>query len=230
MSPRTLAVSGALLIALAVPAGAQAAVTIDPLSKPCYVTADTDAGRVGETIVVRAHGFSQNAVVDIAFDGEVRYAGVQVDANGELGVLSPARVDAPFIKRGSRDFTMTITEQGNPANTATVTGRRVALDVRIKPKQAFTTDRIRFRGGGFTLDKPVYAHYVYKGKLRKTVRMARNPNKCGEWTKRAQQIPVADPGKGIWTVQFDQVKKYRLATPEHPSFAVFQQFIVSSAG
>src|SRR5215213_9200545 len=172
MSPRTLAASGALLFALAVPAGAQAAVTIDPLAKPCYVTAGDRARPSGEAVEIRAHGFTPNSVVDVSFNDEVAYAGVLTDANGELGVLTPFGPPAPFIGKGSAEFTLTVTEQGNPANTATVSSRHVALGVKVKPREARPSRRIRFSGGGFTLDKPVYAHYVYGGKVRRTVKMS----------------------------------------------------------
>jgi len=227
MSPRILAISGALLIALAVPAGAKAAVTIEQLSKPCYVTAGTAANPQGEAIVIKAHGFTGSSLVDIAFDGEVLYPGRQTDANGDLGVLSPLILPAPFIKKGSDEFTMTLTEQGNPANTATVTGRHTALGVKVKPQRAKPSKKIRFSGAGFTQDKSVYAHYVFNGKLKKTVKMSGNPNACGEWKKRAKQIPVDDPSTGIWTVQFDQLKKYKnpAKTPDFNS--VFVQLRIS---
>ena len=229
MSPRILAVSGALLIALAVPAGAKAAVTIDQLSKPCYVTALTGGERQGEGMVVKAHGFTANSLVDISFDGELAYTGRQTDANGDLGVLSPLVVPAPFIRKGSADFTMTLTEQGNPANSATITGRHTALGVKVKPRRARPSSKIRFSGAGFTANKPVYAHYVYGGKVRKTVKMSRDPNKCGEWTRRARQIPVSDPGIGLWTVQFDQLKKYKdpVTTQNFNSVYVWLQISVS---
>ncbi|HYI17837.1 MAG TPA: hypothetical protein VD836_03965 [Solirubrobacteraceae bacterium] len=227
MSPRILAISGALLIALAVPAGAKAAVTIEQLSKPCYVTAGTAANPQGEAIVIKAHGFTGSSLVDIAFDGEVLYPGRQTDANGDLGVLSPLMLPAPFIKKGSDEFTMTLTEQGNPANTATVTGRHTALGVKVKPQRARPNSKIRFSGAGFTKNKPVYAHYVYDGKVRKTVRMSGDPNRCGEWSKRARQIPVSDPDTGVWTVQFDQLKKYREPGPNFPSVYVQLQISVT---
>jgi hypothetical protein len=227
MSPRILAVSGALLIALAVPAGAKAAVTIDQLTKPCYVTAGTAANPQGEGIVIKAHGFTGGSLVDIAFDGQVVYPGRQTDANGELGVLSPLIVPAPFIKKGSGEFTMTLTEQGNLANSATVTGRHTALGVKVKPQRARPNSKIRFSGAGFTKDKPVYAHYVYDGKVRKTVKMSGDPNGCGEWSKRARQIPVSDPATGLWTVQFDQLKKYREPGPNFPSVYVQLQISVT---
>jgi hypothetical protein len=55
----------------------------------------------------------------------------------------------------------------------------------------------------------VYAHYVDKKKLRKTVRLAGKTSDCGAWQARRPQIPVADAKPGTWTVQFDQSKKYR---------------------
>ena len=228
MSPRTLAVSGALLIALAVPAGAQAAVTIDPLTKPCYVTAGDRDEPQGEQMVVKAHGFTANALVDISFDGVVAYSGVLTDANGELGVLTPFLPPAPFIGKGSGQFEMTIAEQGNPANAATVTGRHVALGVKVKPREARPSRRIRFSGSGFTQDKPVYAHYVYGGKVRRTVKMSGDPNRCGQWTKRARQIPVRDPANGLWVVQFDQLKRYSPGSPGHKSAYVQLQINVTT--
>jgi hypothetical protein len=71
----------------------------------------------------------------------------------------------------------------------------------------------------------VYAHYVYGGKVRKTVKMSGDPNTCGEWSKRARQIPVSNPKTGLWIVQFDQLKKYRPPGPEFPS--VFVQLEIS---
>jgi hypothetical protein len=54
----------------------------------------------------------------------------------------------------------------------------------------------------------VSAPYVYRNKLRKTVRLSRKTSTCGGWQARRPQIPVASPKTGTWTVQFDQSKKY----------------------
>ena len=55
----------------------------------------------------------------------------------------------------------------------------------VKPEKARPSKRIRFKGAGFTDSKPVYAHYVYKNKVRKTVRMAR---KTGHLRDVAQAV------------------------------------------
>ena len=57
--------------------------------------------------------------------------------------------------------------------------------------------------------------------------MSGNPNSCGEWKKRAQQIPVNDPSTGIWTVQFDQLKKYKNPANGGTFNSVFVQLRIS---
>jgi hypothetical protein len=207
MPSRLLAVPGVLLLGALLPASASAAV-IDPL-KPCYVTAGTAAQPQAEGVAIVANGFTPNSKVDLTMDGRPvpNGIGLQADPAGILN-LTPTPVPAPFIAEGSREFSVTLTEQGNPANTATATARTTALSVSVRPEQAPPSKRIRFKGAGFTDDKGVYAHYLYKGKVRRTVRMARRTGTCGTWRKRARQIPVDEPRTGLWTVQFDQRKRY----------------------
>jgi hypothetical protein len=209
MSPRTLAVSGALLIVVAVPAGARAA-TITPL-EPCYVTANTAKGDESQSVFFRGGGFTANSKVDVSLDDKPvpELTGLQTDAGGNLGAQGPALfVPAPFIAKGTRDFTLTLTEAGNPANRVTATSKTTALGVDVKPKSAKPSQRIRFSGRGFTAERNVYAHYVYGGRLRKTVKMARPQGPCGRWTSHRRQIPIRNPRTGSWFVQFDQLKKY----------------------
>lgn len=217
MSARIPAATGALLIALLVPASAQAVVTIDPL-KPCYVSAETPAGPQTEGILIRATGFTPNSTVDLSLDGQPVQGGqgLQVDNTGLLALQSA--VPAPFVANGTREFPLTLTEVNNPANTATATAMTAALDVGVTPRRARPSKVIRFKGGGFTAPTGVYAHYLFKGKLRKTVRMVRKTNVCGGWTAHRQQIPVKRPKAGLWTIQFDQSKRYRDATDPTSGF------------
>jgi len=207
MSPRTLAGSGALLIALAAPAAAQALPTIGPL-KPCYVTAATPSGPQSEGVQITAAGFTPNSTVTLTIDGATLPGseGLQTDTAGNLNLSQ--LVPAPFVASGSRSFTITLTEDGNPANTVSATARSTALGVTVRPQQAPPSDLVRFKGLGFTEDKAIYAHYIYKGKVRKTVRMARTPGECGRFSARRRQIPIREPGLGRWTIQFDQFKRY----------------------
>jgi hypothetical protein len=223
---RPAAACGALLIALAVPAAADAA-TFTTTLKPCYVTAGTATNRQSEGFAVGGAGFGVNSTVNLAIDGQPVLGpdgspllnpttgqpignNLQADDQGVLAV--PGSVPAPWIRSGQRDFTVTLTDNVVPGNVATATSRTTALDVSLKPRRAKPSDSIRFKGSGFTAAKPVFAHYTYAGKLRKTVRMARKPGVCGTWHTRRPQIPVSKPEQGLWTIQFDQLRKYRNGT------------------
>jgi hypothetical protein len=205
MAPRILAGSGALLAVLAAPAVAAAAPTIQPL-EPCYVTALTDEGPQSEGVQITAAGFTPNSNVDLTIDGALVPGGDDLKAgmSGELTAL----IEAPFVESGRRAFTVTLTETTNPANNVSATAESAALGVSLKPQTARPSERIRFRGLGFTDDKPIYAHYVRKGKVRKTVRMASRPRACGGFSTRRRQFPMRNPKLGRWTVQFDQFRRF----------------------
>jgi hypothetical protein len=212
MSPRIVAVTGALVTVLALPAAAHAAQLDQPL-RPCYATTQAldpqgNVQDVSEPVKIKASGFTPDALVDIAIDGAVVATNVATDASGAIGTLSPTELTAPFMATGQREFTVTITEQGNPDNVVTATAHTTALGVNVKPRATKPFKQVRWKGRGFTADKAIYAHWVYKGKVRKTVRMSRDPGLCGTFEKKTPQIPVA-AREGRWTVQFDQSKEFK---------------------
>jgi hypothetical protein len=195
---------------------------MDPL-KACYVTAGEDPSQ-REAVALKAAAFTPNSKVDMALDGQLLPEasganGLQTDATGALGAMSPLSLPAPFVAKGNRDFTITLTEQGNPANTVTATSKATALALGVKPKSAKPSKRIRFRGTGFTKAGRVYAHYIFRNKVRRTVRMAKPSGPCGDWEAHKPQIPVPHPKTGLWTVQFDQSRKF-VAPPNVPSVYV----------
>jgi hypothetical protein len=210
MLSRAHAVAGALLVALAAPASAQAVPTIEPL-RPCYATAGTQKKPVGEGVVVRAQGFTPNSKVDLTLNGEFLGGsqGLQVNEAGLL-TLDKFEFPAPFARKGApQDFEVRVAEQGNPANVAVAVARTVRLDVAMRPRSARPSSKVRFKGSGFLEEgRPVFAHYLYRGKPRRTVRLAEATGPCGTWTARAPQIPVRNPSLGRWRVQFDQSKRY----------------------
>jgi hypothetical protein len=70
-------------------------------------------------------------------------------------------------------------------------------------------DRVRFRGRGFTAAAPVYAHYVFAGRSRRTVRLGMPTGACGQFSVRRRQFPFRrTPRVGVWTIQFDQQERY----------------------
>lgn len=193
----------AALIVLAVPSSAAAAPALTPL-RPCYVAVSPTKGGT-EKVELSGTGFTPNALVDVAVDGEVRYPGVRIDATGALpaGTLS-----APFVESGRRAFAVTVTEQLSTAQTATVTALTTRLTVEVEPAEARPSSRVRFSGSGFMGDAPVYAHYLRKGKVRRTVRLVKETQgACGDFSVRRRQFPFS-PSTGRWILQVDQVRRY----------------------
>jgi hypothetical protein len=199
-----VALIGAVLAVLAVLAAAPpalAAPVLDPLHR-CYVSADA-AQR--ELVSVRATGFSGGAYVDALIDGELQtQTGVQADASGRI----EAEIPAPFQARGQRPFRLDLVERGNPANTVTGTAKVTALGVRLKPRRARPSQVVRYRGRGFLDQRPVFAHYLYDGRVRRTVRLGTPRHACGVFAARARQLPIRRPRLGTWTVQIDQERRY----------------------
>jgi hypothetical protein len=197
---RVLAATVVLLAALAAPA--QAAVTMTPL-KPCYVS-DGGLPTEREKIAVHAEGFSPLAALTLQIDGATVATGIS-DAFGKAN----ASVPAPFEGRNEHEFTLVIFENQNLKNNALQTSRVTNLAVTLRPRRARPSRRVRFNGRGFTADAPVFGHYVFGGKVRKTVRFVDRPVlPCGVFHARGRQIPVRRPRVGTWTLQVDQQRRY----------------------
>jgi hypothetical protein len=196
--PATLALGAALA-----PAAHAAPQLVQPL-KACYVSADF-AQR--ENMPIVAGGFERNVDVEVRFDG--RLAGPPVLSDTD-GVVTIRKLAAPFQAAGEREFTVTLTESDNPAVSLAATSRITALSVRLRPRSAATSDRVRIRGRGFTrANRAIWGHYAFRGKVRKTVRFAKRPRgACGRFSVRRRQIPIVRPHPGRWTLQVDQQRRY----------------------
>jgi hypothetical protein len=202
LRPRTAVPLAAVLGAAALPAGAQAAPALLRPLAPCYVSVNPAARQV---FTVRAGGFTPTEVVDVSVD-QLEPDAFDADADG----IVRAKVQASFQGSGERPMTVTLTERANPANTLTAFTRVTALDVTLRPRRAATSDRIRFRGRGFTRSsRAIWGHYVYRGRVRKTVRLAvHSEAPCGTFSVRRRQIPILHPRAGKWTLQVDQQRHY----------------------
>src|SRR3954452_10195442 len=199
---------GAALAALALlPATAQAA-ALAPL-KPCYISVTQPTGsKITEPLDLAGNGVTAGSLVDVSFDGRLDRT-LQADAAGNL---PPQVLQSPYQAKGQGTFTLTAAERGNPANTVSAPSRTTALTLSLKPKKAKPSKRIRFKGSGFTAQKAVWAHYLYNGKVRKTVRLVKRINNpCGTFSVKRKQIPVKHPKLGVWRLQVDQQKRYSRA-------------------
>ena len=185
----------ALLALLAVPAAAQAA-TMQPL-KACYVSASPDDAQ-REPVEVVAGGFTSGAVVDVDVDGQPREAVAGLD--GSVRVTAPA----PYHPTGWREFNVTATERANPSNYVYAETLVTALELIVAPREARPRSKVRFRVRGFTAGLPVYAHYLFEERERRTVRLGTPEPPCGSLKVRRRQFPMKRrPKIGEWTLQAD---------------------------
>jgi hypothetical protein len=202
LRPLRIAIPAALLAAAALPAGALAAPALTQPLRPCYVSVDPAAR---EVVNIHASGFTPAQAVDVQVDNAGPLLTYEANRFGNVF----AKIQAGVQAHGERPMTVTLVERGNPANTLTLQTRVTALAVTLKPKRAATSDLIRFRGRGFTRQKPIWAHYVFDGRARKTVRFATRPaTACGTFSVRRPQIPILHPRAGKWTLQVDQQKRW----------------------
>jgi hypothetical protein len=185
--------------ALAVPQAAAAAPTIAALA-PCYRSVDQVER---EPMRIEAAGFTPGADIDVLLDGAAVTAVKALEDGSVLGTL-----DAPYQPRGERAFTLTLTERGSVTNTVTATSRVTALALRLKPKRATPSRKVRFLGRGFIDGTQVYAHYLRADKLRKTVSLGAPEGPCGRVDVRRRQFPIKRPKLGRWTLQVDNQADY----------------------
>ena len=156
-----------------------------------------EANPQSEGIRSRRTGFTPNSIVDLAIDGAPvpDGAGLQTDAQRRHRRAQPARsCRRRSSGAGQRDFTVTLTEQGNPANVRPPSRGHTALGVNVKPQRAKPSGEGPLHGRGFTQDKPVYAHYVFGGKLKKTVRMSGDPGSAAWWRSARSRSPSTTRG------------------------------------
>ncbi len=195
-----LAGLSALLVA---PAAGAPAPSLNPL-KLCYVSVETAPGSfTTETVDISGFGWTPHSRVDLSVDGALVLPGVAVD---ESGVLAPRQASAPVMRRGQRRFTVVATDARSPYWMSIRDAFVSALAVRAKPKRARPTQKVRFRGRGFTDRGTIYAHYLRRGRLVKTVRFGRPSGACGTFSVRRRQFPFR-PRTGTYLVQIDQHRR-----------------------
>ena len=190
---------GVAAAALLAPQAAQAA-ALDPLGA-CYRSLDSETR---ESVRVHGTGFTPGETVTVSIDGAVVEDGVVADTNGEVA----GEVSAPYQQRGERPFTLAVTEDKQPANTASAASRVTALSLRLKPQRASPSSRVRFIGRGFTDGTEVFAHYLRGEKLRRTVSLGAPQGPCGQVDVKRRQIPIKRPAVGRWTLQVDNQPVY----------------------
>lgn len=167
----------------------------------CYRSAGPDAR---ETVGIVATNFTPGGKVNVTVDGTTLPEPATANEKGEVF----GSVLAPYNARGTRRFGLTLTDVQAPEKTASQESLITALDVRLRPRQARPSSRVRFLGRGFIDGTRIYGHYLRAGKVRRTVRFGRPTGPCGRLDVVRRQIPVRRPATGRWTLQVDTQRAY----------------------
>jgi hypothetical protein len=195
---------------------AQAApsVTITP-QKSCY--------RSGEQVTAALAGFTPGGSVTVVLD-QRNLGSVPMDAAGSFS--------APLTFggfKGIKPHTLTATDTTNPALTATFPFTGAEFRVTVSPEKARAGRKLRLRGSGFAVGRPVFMHVRNHGlKTDKRVsRAARGP--CGTFSARTAVVP-SNADSGRYRVQFDNSRRYsKRTTPKLVGTMTVTRRIRSSA-
>jgi hypothetical protein len=190
----TVATAGLALTAAA--AQAVPSVGIGP-SKSCYFSNDK--------VTVLGGGFTPNGLVGVAIDGESLG---QLPANatgGVAGTITFGRF------KGAKAHTITGTDAGNPALTASMTFYGTTPQVTVKPANARADKKRKMRGYGFLSGPKAYMHVRNHGVSTDT-RVGRPKGPCGTWGPTKRRIVGAGAASGNYRVQFDHKQSYSKKT------------------
>jgi hypothetical protein len=213
VSRRVLAASSAAALAAAAAgdAGAASAATIS--SKLACVANLGIGGAL--TLPVTGSGFSPNGVVALSTStasspAPKELGSVNADANGNVD----GRVDPPAFRSTStvqQSFNLIATDATNPANTATSTFRQVRFGFDANPDTGRPARRVTYTARGFLPGKAVYAHFRFRGRTRRDVKIGVAAAPCGVVSKKMRLLP-AKTRFGRWTIFMDQAPTYSKST------------------
>jgi hypothetical protein len=212
VSRRFLAVSSAAAIAAAGDAAAASAAPTIATKIPCVANLGIGGAL---TLPVIGSGWSPNGVVALSTSTTSRpapkeLASVRADANGNIS----SRVDPPAFRSAStvdQTFTLNAVDTANPANLATSTFRQVRFGFDTQPSTGRPSRRVTYTARGFLPGKAVYAHFRFRGKTRRDVRVGVARQPCGIVSKKMRLLPTKTRF-GTWTVYMDQAPRYSKTT------------------
>ncbi len=206
LAPRSLlAASGAatLAAAMGLPSPAQAATITSTV--PCVASLGIG---VAPTLRLAGTGFTPNAPVAIRTSSPSKPSPrplTTVTAN-PLGAFTTAVDPPPFNSESTLDqsFKLLAVDTANPATTASSTYRQVRFGFDARPSTGRPGRTVTYTARGFLPGGgPVYAHFRFGGKTRRSVRIGAPSSPCGIASRRMRLLPTKTRF-GTWTIYMDQ--------------------------
>ncbi len=224
VSRRALAVLplGALAAAAAAaPAGA-ASIRTDPCVR--YV-------KDQPTMTILGGEFTPNGFVTLATVTKAKPAPAVFSSSPVLptgGFLKTALPPSfSSFNRNLETFALVATDNTNPAAPiiATTPFQVVRFGLTTKPAPTRPTTKVTYTARGFIPGKPVYVHFRFAGKTRRSVRLGVASGPCGIASQRLRALPTR-ARYGTWTTYTNQSRKFSAGTRPawKESFRIFRRF------
>lgn len=212
-------------VAVSVPAAASAA-TLVTAKCPVFLPGLNDHGKY---VGVAGSGWTPNSQVTFAWSNKGGSAGtVATDANGQFGSDKFVTGPAPGqLRRGKniKSYSLTATDGSNTAVKATASLKVVRLGVS-PPQNGSPYRRVTRRLFGFPRNKKIWSHYVFGGKVRKTVSFGRTKGPCGTASHKMRSQP-AKPRVGHWDVYYSTHRKLTKKDIRTKNFVIRTSFTES---
>lgn|GEM_PF-4971563 len=160
----------------------------------------------GKSYPLGGSGFTPEYAMRVTWEGAS--ASFYPDSSGALPGNESSEITAPeYDSLTPKTLAITATDS-NPATTATLSIPIVKfgsnLPVEGKPSKVVT-----WMFAGFVNNAPIYGHYLYGRKEKKTVRFGSGQGPCGTLTKRAVRFPIKRPKNfGTWEIRIDSNPKW----------------------
>ena len=188
------AVLATLLVAVAVPAAAQAQPRLSA-SYPCYGN--------DESLLLNGSGFTPQGAVALSVSGQ-QLATVGADPDGSF----TARVQSPGSFFGTTRMRFSAVDRTRRSLRAATTVRIATTDVVVTPAIGGPARVRRIRAWGFFDAPAVYAHVKRHGARRaRNIRLGTPRGACGRLDVQ-RRLFSAGVRPGAYTLQFDTLRRY----------------------
>ena len=214
----SVAVLVTAVVALVAPAAASAQATLKTSpKKPCFGS--------GDRVSFHGTGFTPGGVVDFTRDGE------EVAAEPPITALPDGTVNAGltvFNQTGVQRRSYAAIDRANPALTASAQLTVSELDVDMRPRRGEPSQPRTIAAVGFTSGKTLFAHIVFRGKVR-NLRIGALKGSCRNLT-RTRRLFSTSPPFGRHLIHFDASRRFRKTVPDDFQRISFSFRIFSNAG
>jgi hypothetical protein len=199
-----------------------ASVVAPALASAATVSVDHECYRPGQTTQVTGEGYTPGGEVALSFNLLGASGGTgsdllltQADSAGRIAMNTFGPVLPPKESPATVLLAATDQEQAQQGQPPLVSTQFTLenFEAFVYPWNRGTGTpgrRAQYDMAGFTLEtgRTLYAHYLFNGRLRKTVAVGRLRGPCGELSKSARQFPFRPVPAGIWSIKVDTSRRY----------------------